>query len=91
MSNLKKIKLARKLIEDGKKYHYVKNGKKRIYSTIVKTSELTHKGQKILDIGGNDGKKYSFKKYTLSLCDIEYNYLSRNRILDIRIRKITLR
>ena len=28
MSNLKKIKLARKLIEDGKKYHYIKNGKK---------------------------------------------------------------
>lgn len=87
MSNLKKIKLARKLIEDGKKYHYIKNGKKRIYSTIVKTSELTNKGQKILDIGGNDGKKYSFKKYTLSLCDVEYNYISRKH-LDIRIEKL---
>jgi len=87
MSNLKKIKLARKLIEDGKKYHYIKNGKKRIYSTIVKTSELTNKGQKILDIGGNDGKKYSFKKYTLSLCDVEYNYINR-RLLDIRTEKL---
>ena len=85
--NLKKIKLARKLIEDGKKYHYVKNGKKRIYSTVVKTSELTHKGQKILDIGGSDRKNYSFKEYTLSLCDVEYNYITRGN-LDIRIGKL---
>ena len=60
---------------------------KKNLQQIVKTSELTCKGQKILDIGGNDGKKYSFKKYTLSLCDVKYNYINR-RLLDIRTEKL---
>ena len=78
MSNLRKIKLARKLIEDSKKYHYVKIGKKRIYRSVCETKKLIKGGEKLLDIGGsNPLNLYSFKEYTTTLCDVEYNYTNR--------------
>lgn len=87
MSNLKKIKLARKLIEDGKKYYYIKNGKKRIYNSLCVTEELISGGENLLDVGGGDGRKYSFREYTEILCDIKYNYATRHD-LDIRTQPL---
>ena len=52
MDNLNKIKF-RKLIEDGKKFHYINNGKKRIYNTVCKTKELVKDKDKLLDVGGH--------------------------------------
>ena len=87
MDNLNKIKLARKLIEDGKKYNYIEGGKKRIYQSVCETKKLIKGGEKLLDVGGGDRETYSFKEYTLLLCDIEYNYINR-RLLDIRTEKL---
>ena len=82
MDNLNKIKLARKLIEDGKKYNYIEGGKKRIYQSVCETKKLIKGGEKLLDVGGGDRETYSFKEYTLLLCDIEYNYILVNICLD---------
>jgi len=89
MDNLNKIKLARKLIEDGKKFYYISNGKKRIYNTICKTKELIKDKDKLLDVGGHPhlGHGYSFEEYIKILCDVEYNWVNRDK-LDLRTKTL---
>ena len=89
MDNLNKIKLARKLIEDGKKFHYINNGKKRIYNTVCKTKELVKDKDKLLDVGGHPhlGHGYSFEEYIKILCDVEYNWVNRDK-LDLRTKTL---
>ena len=89
MHNLNKIKLARKLIKDGKKLHYINEGKRRIYNSICKTKELVKDKDKLLDIGGHPhlGHGYSFEEYTKILCPVEYNWVNRAK-LDIRTQTL---
>jgi SAM-dependent methyltransferase len=86
---MSKITLARKLIEDGRSFHYVGEGKKRIYNSVVETSKLINGGEKLLDIGGHPhlGHGYSFEEYTKILCDVDYNWVCRENI-DMRTDKL---
>ena len=85
MKKLNKFCLAKKLIKDGKKSHYINNGKRRIYNSACKTQELVKDKDKLLDIGGHPhlGHGYSFEEYIKAICDVEYSWVNRSRI-DIR-------